>query len=390
MKTNGKRKWLAVACPVALGVMLPMAAWAAEGVERFQDIEVDAWYRSAVDFCQAQEWMGGTSWDVFSPDEPVSRSTLAVILHRQAGSPNALTSASYQDVAEDAWYKGAVDWVSEKYFISGYGNGYFGPDDLVTRQQLAVIMWRCAGHPESGASGTAYADQAQIADYAQEAIRWAKETELLGGLENNCFQPNSLATRAQVATVVYRYWDWQNSLTQSAEKDVKEETGATPTETKPDVESDTQDKPKQEQAEQVAPPEEEAKDVSESEQAEQSEQAATQITLVVGEKQYTATLVNNEATKLLLERLPMTLKMNEMNGNEKYIYLPQALVMQSEKPGQIHSGDLMLYGSDCLVLFYKDFTTAYSYTRLGQLDNAEGLASVLGTGPVEVTLQLAK
>ena len=81
-----------------------------------------------------------------------------------------------------------------------------------------------------------------------------------------------------------------------------------------------------------------------------------------------------------------TLSMTELNGNEKYANLDQALPTAATQPGEIHTGDLMLYGADCLVLFYADFTTAYSYTPLGRLADPTGLAAALGTGGVTVTL----
>ena len=82
----------------------------------------------------------------------------------------------------------------------------------------------------------------------------------------------------------------------------------------------------------------------------------------------------------------MTISMSELNGNEKYYYMSNPLPVNAERPGNIHAGDLMLYGSDCLVLFYESFSSGYSYTRLGRVDDSAGLAEVLGTGDVEVTL----
>ena len=84
----------------------------------------------------------------------------------------------------------------------------------------------------------------------------------------------------------------------------------------------------------------------------------------------------------------MTVSMREMNGNEKYYYLPDNLPTAASNPGTIQVGDLMLYGSDCVVLFYETFQTSYSYTRLGRLDNPSELAASLGSGSVNVTFEL--
>ena len=98
------------------------------------------------------------------------------------------------------------------------------------------------------------------------------------------------------------------------------------------------------------------------------------------------TLTNSSAAQALVEQLPLTLDMAELNGNEKYASLPAALPVQASCPGQIQAGDVMLYGKDCLVLFYESFSTSYSYTPLGRLDDPQGLAQALGTGSVTVTL----
>ena len=88
--------------------------------------------------------------------------------------------------------------------------------------------------------------------------------------------------------------------------------------------------------------------------------------------------------------MPMTLNMDEMNGNEKYFFLSDALPTNAGQPGHIAAGDLMLYGDNCLVLFYESFQSAYSYTRLGSITDTAGLADALGSGSVQVTFSLAE
>lgn len=107
----------------------------------------------------------------------------------------------------------------------------------------------------------------------------------------------------------------------------------------------------------------------------------------VGSASFTVTLENNATVTAFKALLPMTVKMSEMNGNEKYYYLPENLPTASSNPGTIQTGDLMLYGSSCLVLFYESFRTSYSYTRLGRVDNPSGLASALGSGSATVTFE---
>ena len=112
------------------------------------------------------------------------------------------------------------------------------------------------------------------------------------------------------------------------------------------------------------------------------------LNIKVGDKNFTATLESNNTTKSLLEKLPLTINMSELHGNEKYYYFDESLPTNSQSIRNINTGDLMLYGSDCLVLFYKSFSTSYSYTRLGHIDNPEGLAETLGSGNVTVTFEV--
>ena len=118
--------------------------------------------------------------------------------------------------------------------------------------------------------------------------------------------------------------------------------------------------------------------------------AAYVLQIQVDDATFSATLLDTLATEALLDLLPLTLNMQELNGNEKYATLPQALPTDAAQPGQIQTGDLMLYGSDCLVLFYEDFPTSYSYTPLGKIDDPQGLAQALGAGNVEVHLEIAE
>lgn len=110
------------------------------------------------------------------------------------------------------------------------------------------------------------------------------------------------------------------------------------------------------------------------------------ITLTVGSQTFSAALSDNETARQFAELLPLTLDMSELNGNEKYFYMDYELPTDSQRPGQINAGDLMLYGDNCLVLFYETFSSSYSYTRIGSVNDPTGLAAALGGGSVIVTL----
>ena len=98
-------------------------------------------------------------------------------------------------------------------------------------------------------------------------------------------------------------------------------------------------------------------------------------------------LYDNETVRAFREKLPMTLDMEELHGNEKFYYLDEGLPANSENVGSIKAGDIMLFGSDCLVLFFEEFSTSYNYTRIGHIDEEEAFVSVLPGGTVEITFE---
>lgn len=106
--------------------------------------------------------------------------------------------------------------------------------------------------------------------------------------------------------------------------------------------------------------------------------------MTVGERRFAITLVDNEAARAFAALLPLTLDMPDLNSNEKHVRLPKALPTNASRPGTIRTGDLMLWGSDTLVVFYLAFESSYSYTRLGRIDDPAGLAQALGPSSVRV------
>jgi len=108
----------------------------------------------------------------------------------------------------------------------------------------------------------------------------------------------------------------------------------------------------------------------------------------IGNSTFTATLYDNATVTAFKSLLPMSVNMVELNGNEKYVDLPSSLPTNASNPGTIQNGDLMLYGSSTLVLFYKTFSTSYSYTKLGRIDDVSGLAAALGSANVDVSIEI--
>ena len=112
------------------------------------------------------------------------------------------------------------------------------------------------------------------------------------------------------------------------------------------------------------------------------------IEIIVDGQKFEISLYDNETARAFANTLPLTLEMKELNGNEKYHYLDKPLPTDSSRVESISCGDLMLYGSDCIVLFYKKFSTPYSYTKIGKVNDPEGLEQVLGKGSVTITFQI--
>lgn len=112
--------------------------------------------------------------------------------------------------------------------------------------------------------------------------------------------------------------------------------------------------------------------------------------IIVNDTNFAASLYDNDTVRAFLVQLPMTIQMDDLHRNEKYYYFSNPLPTSPQAVSQIHSGDIKVFGRDCLVLFYKDFTTSYSYTSLGQVDNPQGLANALGSGSVSIRFEIVE
>lgn len=199
------KKLLAAALTAALlcGVALTTAS-AADPEAALTDVPSGAWYETAVNWCRTNGIMSGTSATEFSPNTTMSRAMLATILYNAADRPNVSTGADFMDVAAGSWYADAAAWASANGIITGYGNGLFGSNDPVTREQFAAILWRYDGS-SSIESGADFADEADISAYAAQAVDWVQANGIMNGVEGNRFDPKGNATRAQAAVILFNY-----------------------------------------------------------------------------------------------------------------------------------------------------------------------------------------
>ena len=170
----------------------------------FTDVADDAWYADAVSWCVENDIMSGVTSTAFSPGTDMVRVTVADALYRAKGRPEVAYGGEFSDVAANSAYAGAVAWSAANGIMSGYGNGVFGANDPVTREQLAALLWRYAGSP-SAEAGEDFADEARIADYARTAVDWARANGIINGRNGNIFDPKATITRSEVTAILYRY-----------------------------------------------------------------------------------------------------------------------------------------------------------------------------------------
>lgn len=177
-----------------------------DNAKTFTDVSPEHWAADAVAFASGHELFSGTGNSTFSPDLPMTRGMLALVLHNLENNPDANSSAVFSDVANGVWYEAAVSWAAERSIISGYGNGLFGPGDNITREQLAVILWRYTGMPTaSGSSLAGFTDASTASTYALDALEWAVKSGIISGNGSGILDPKGFATRAQVAQIFMNY-----------------------------------------------------------------------------------------------------------------------------------------------------------------------------------------
>ena len=178
----------------------------------FTDIADNAWYADAVRYVYEHGLMAGTSATTFAPDVTTSRSMIATILWRMAGSPVVNYAMDYTDVAQNQWCSEAIRWATSEGVVTGYGNGQFGTHDPITREQLATMLWRYAqteGYDVSVGENTnilSYTDVADLSGYAIPAMQWAVGAGIINGTgDGSTLSPQGQATRAQAAVMLTRF-----------------------------------------------------------------------------------------------------------------------------------------------------------------------------------------
>lgn len=291
----------------------------------FSDVPADAWYAGAVAYVSESGLMNGVGSGRFDPDGAFTRAQLSTVLYRIEGEPSVDAGNSFTDVAPGAWYAASAAWAKQNGVINGVGGGRFAPDTPVTQEMLVTMLWRMEKEPRSETASDASV-------YAATAVGWARARNIAPATKDYAFSPKENASRAQVAVLLHNY------LTREETPEMNE------------------------------------------------------ITLTVSGKRLTVEWAENasvDALRELLEKRPLTVELSQYGGFEQVgalgTSLPRNDVQTTTEPG-----DIVLYSGSQIVMFYG--SNSWAYTRLGRITGMSGeeLTALLGVGGVTATLSLAE
>ena len=208
-KGDGKYTFQMPASKVTVEAVFTAVEPEPEGLP-FTDVTSGDWFYDAVAYVYDKGMMEGTTDTTFAPAMNLTRSMIAQVLYNLEERPEAPGAAGFTDVAAGAWYADAVNWAAARGIVKGYDTGAFGPEDSVTREQLAAILYRYAqakGYDttQGGMAVREFSDSASISDWAQEAMAWAVNAQVLSGKGNGVLDPQGTATRAEVAQMLMNF-----------------------------------------------------------------------------------------------------------------------------------------------------------------------------------------
>ena len=174
----------------------------------FEDVKVEQWFYDAVKYVYDNEMMNGVSATEFAPDASLTRGTIARVLFNLEGAASG-AAATFDDVPADAWFADAVNWAAANDIVTGYGDGTFGPDNNITREQMATILYRYAqfkGYDVSAKGDlSAFTDGADVSEWAKDALSWCVGVKLINGRDNGTVDALGTATRAEIAQIFMNF-----------------------------------------------------------------------------------------------------------------------------------------------------------------------------------------
>lgn len=330
---------------VALAVVLS-ACLAASAQTSFTDVADNAPYAEAVEYCLENGLMVGTSETEFSPDESTSRAMLVTILYRNEGEPATDGSISFTDVENGAWYYDAVRWASNTGLVEGYNSQSFGPDDLLTREQILSILWRMDGEEQLSGVALPYTDSSSISTYAQSAVNWAYETGIIDD-GSTTLAPQGVVTRSDMAVMLYRYL---NRVEETPAPDHTEE----------------------------------------PEETTQPDSAIPDVHVRFGTTEFDVVLYDSATKELLMSQLSPSEMMlptsYDMDNVCKYYDIPSRYLsymgIVTEEITEVQAGDMLINEDGRLFLYYEDAEISGDYMRVGYVKDMTGIAEALGDGSI--------
>ncbi len=212
-KSKGELKYVCSRCGEEKSELIPrVAREIADSTAKFKDVTRPDWFAPSVDYVVTYELMVGTSANRFEPESGMTRAMIVTVLWRFEGSPTGFAN-NFKDVPADAWYADPVAWAGENGIVAGTGGGKYEPDSLITREQLATIMYRYTAYIDSGSAPSGfiddYYDASKVSDWAKDGIKWAVAEGIIRGMNDlhgrPILGPAQNATRAEFATILMRY-----------------------------------------------------------------------------------------------------------------------------------------------------------------------------------------
>lgn len=177
----------------------------------FGDVKSADWFYNDVKYVYEKGMMAGTAADVFAPNTTTTRAMIVTILYRLEGSPAVTGTSAFVDVPAGQWYTDAVNWAAANQIVKGTSATTFAPNDSITREQMAAILYRYAQYKgydvTKRADLSGYSDNSQVSAYAKDALAWANAAKLINGVTNTTLAPQGNATRAQVSAILHRFCD---------------------------------------------------------------------------------------------------------------------------------------------------------------------------------------
>ena len=177
----------------------------------FADVKTTDWYFEAVNYVVENKLMNGVSDTVFAPNSPLTRGMLVTVLYRNEGNPMVDSSANFNDISNNMYYADAVSWAWQNKIVNGISETTFAPDELITREQIAAIMYRYATYKNYNTAITndtnlqAFSDASEISKYATTSFKYAISKNLINGKTDTTLNPDDTATRAETATILMRF-----------------------------------------------------------------------------------------------------------------------------------------------------------------------------------------